>query len=235
MRSPESPAPFLHDFLHMTRTTEQELRLVVCVAAVGWAACGGAVVQRDVPAREVIEHRAAPAPHTDYVVRPGESLSRIAACSGVSVAYLAETNRISDPNLIVAGARLHLPRGNRCVGEDAALGVARARASLTLTAATARLDAADFEKALSLAEICVRGLAPYGADTAANEIRARCHVVAGTAAAGLARRERAIDEFRSAFALDPHLELASGTTSPRILELVSEARPASSSGPNETH
>jgi hypothetical protein len=47
------------------------------------------------------------------------------------------------------------------------------------------------------------------------------------AAAGLDRRERAIEEFRSAFVLDPNLEVDPELTSPRIVELLSAARPGS--------
>lgn len=219
----------------MLRCTEQELSLVFCVVvAVGSIACGSAGVRPDTTAtapRETLP--AASPPWTTYVVRPGDSLSRIASCSGVSVADLAQSNGISDPNLLMAGARLRVPAGHRCVspatrGDGAAARAARVRAERLLATATARLDGADFEEALSLAESCVRGLESQRLDTRANEIRARCHVVAGTAAAGLDRRERAIAEFRQAFALDPHLDLASDTTSPRIRELVSAARPASS-------
>jgi soluble lytic murein transglycosylase-like protein len=46
-----------------------------------------------------------------HVVRAGETLSAIAARYGTSVDALARVNRISDPNLIVAGSKLKVPAG----------------------------------------------------------------------------------------------------------------------------
>lgn len=47
-------------------------------------------------------------PSRAHVVQPGESLSRIAARYGVSVADLVTANGISDPNRVLAGARLRI-------------------------------------------------------------------------------------------------------------------------------
>lgn len=44
-----------------------------------------------------------------YTVRPGDTLTRIAARHGVSTAALARANGLSDPNRISAGTRLVLP------------------------------------------------------------------------------------------------------------------------------
>ena len=198
----------------------QELRLVAVVAAIACASEGGP---------------AAPAPVapklTTYRVHPGDSLSRLAACSGISVAELANSNQIPDPDLLVAGERLELPQGHRCAaatgaGDPAA--AARARAERLLATADARLEAADFEASLASAEACVRELESHEPDTKANAVGARCHFVAGTAAAGLDRRERAIEEFRRAYVLDPRLDVAPEMTSPRIVELLSAARPSPS-------
>ncbi|MCA1702249.1 MAG: LysM peptidoglycan-binding domain-containing protein [Actinobacteria bacterium] len=52
--------------------------------------------------------RAAPRVHR---VRSGENLSGIAAHYGVSVDALARANHLADPNLIVTGERLRIPRG----------------------------------------------------------------------------------------------------------------------------
>lgn len=46
-----------------------------------------------------------------YVVRPGDTLSGIAARLGVSVGALAETNRITDPNRVFVGQSLTVPTG----------------------------------------------------------------------------------------------------------------------------
>jgi LysM repeat protein len=159
---------------------------------------------------------------TSYVVQAGDTLGRIAACSGASVLDLAQVNQLANPDFVLIGARLRVPGPHECDAPRSA----RGRAGQLLAAADARLDGADFERALSLAESCVQLLESGAPDPSAREVRARCHVVAGMAAAGLDRRERAIGEFRQAFLLDPTLELAAGTTSPRILDLVSAARPA---------
>jgi len=45
----------------------------------------------------------------EYVVQPGDSLSKIAARHGVSTRELAELNSISDPNKLRAGQKLKLP------------------------------------------------------------------------------------------------------------------------------
>jgi N-acetylmuramoyl-L-alanine amidase len=43
------------------------------------------------------------------VVRPGDTLSSVAAANGVATGDLAAANGIADPNLVVAGTVLHLP------------------------------------------------------------------------------------------------------------------------------
>lgn len=48
-----------------------------------------------------------------YTVRRGESLSAIAARHGTTVGALARMNRLSDPDLIVAGQRLRIDGGAR--------------------------------------------------------------------------------------------------------------------------
>ena len=53
---------------------------------------------------------AAPGPRM-HRVSSGENLSTIAARYGVSVDALARANRLADPNLIVSGSRLRIPRG----------------------------------------------------------------------------------------------------------------------------
>ena len=47
-----------------------------------------------------------------HVIRSGETLSEIASRYGTSVAALSRANRISNPNLIVAGQKLRIPRGS---------------------------------------------------------------------------------------------------------------------------
>jgi hypothetical protein len=50
------------------------------------------------------------------------------------------------------------------------------------------------------------------------------HVLAALAAAGLEQREHAIAQLRRAIALDPDLGLTPEDQSPRVLELLQEAR-----------
>lgn len=49
-----------------------------------------------------------------YRVRPGDTLSEIAARHRVSVAKLAAANRIADPNIILVGTKLKIPGGWHC-------------------------------------------------------------------------------------------------------------------------
>ncbi|MBA2450350.1 MAG: LysM peptidoglycan-binding domain-containing protein, partial [Chloroflexi bacterium] len=46
-----------------------------------------------------------------YVVRPGDTVSGIAQSFGIAVQALAEANRLTDPNRLVAGQRLAIPEG----------------------------------------------------------------------------------------------------------------------------
>jgi len=71
-------------------------------------------------------------------VRPGDSLSAIAARSGVSAASLAAVNGIRDPNRIVAGTRLRLPGGATPAATPASGGSVTVRAGDTLSAIAAR-------------------------------------------------------------------------------------------------
>lgn len=218
----------------MSRRTLQELRLAACLAAIVAAiACrsgGGPTTPAPAP---VATTARAPRPEvalTVYRVRPGDSLGRLAACSGVSVGELARSNYISDPDLLFAGERLQLPQGHRCAAARSdPPSAAHAHADGLLATASAQLDAADFEASIASAEACVQALESDVHDSKANAIAARCHFVAGMAAAGLDQRERAIGEFRRAFVLNPKLEIEPEGTSPRIVELLSAARP--SSGP----
>jgi LysM repeat protein len=183
-----------------------------------------------------------PAGWSSYVVQPGDTLGQIAACRGVAVTRLAEANGIADPRHILAGARLRVPPHDRCLrarvasveptppaapsaaAKPAAEAATLERGRKLLEAARARYDAADFEGALRGAEDAVRAVEPQKGSPTADRLLARCHVVAALAAAGLEQRDRAIAEFRLAFALDPGLQLSQDDASPRIQELAAAAR-----------
>lgn len=170
-----------------------------------------------------------------YVVQPGDTLGAIAACRGVRLDALAEANGIADPRRIEAGARLRVPPRDRCarsavagatppVATRAADGAALERGRHLLEAARARYDAADFEGALAGARAAAEALEPERGSATDDHLRARCHGLAAMAAAGLEQRERAISEFRLAFALDPAFELSPDDASPRMQELAAAAR-----------
>ncbi len=63
----------------------------------------------------------APAPSGDgvYIVQPGDTLSLIAAISGVTVTSLVSANGIADPGLIYVGQRLTIPGASPNSGESA--------------------------------------------------------------------------------------------------------------------
>ncbi len=170
-----------------------------------------------------------------YVVQPGDTLGRIAGCRGVALETLAEANGIRDPRRIVAGSPLRVPPHDRCsrtqvarakppAATSEARAEALARGRQRLDAARARYDAADFDAALKGAEDAARALQSEKGSPAADPLLARCHALAALAAAGLEERDRAISEFRLAFALDPGLKLSPEDASPRIQELVAAAR-----------
>lgn len=177
-----------------------------------------------------------PAAWGRYVVQPGDTLGRIAACRGTSVAALARANRIATPDHLPAGAVLRVPRGEKCVGSplvrkvpprpEGAGAVPALHREVTdlLARALAHYDGADFEEALALAQNGIAALPPHPGGAETDALRARCHMVSGMAAAGLGQREHAIAEFRQALALAPHLPLDPERSSPRVLELVEAAR-----------
>jgi LysM repeat protein len=211
----------------MTRTLEQELRLLFCaVALAAGMACSHARPQPVHTSTTSVQMNQAPraATQEEYAVFPGETLGSISRCSGVPVGELARTNHIANPDLLIAGTSLLLPKGHHCGRGTDAASTARAQAGRLLAKASQSLDAADFDGALESAGACVRQLTPHANDSKANVLRARCHVVAGTAATGLDRPQQAIEEFRSALALDPKLQLESDGTSPRVRELMAAAR-----------
>jgi len=82
----------------------------------------------------------APGPGAGATVtlQPGETLSAIAARSGVSVGALAAANGIGDPDRVVAGTRLTLPGGGGGGGAAAGTGGHVVRPGETLSAIAAR-------------------------------------------------------------------------------------------------
>jgi LysM repeat protein len=232
-----------------SRSLVQEARLVILVAWVS-SICACATlrsythrVSEKPPQRASIEAEAEPEPAawrggwTWYRVQRGDTLGRIAACRGISTRELAKANGIGDPRRLRVGQRLKVPHRDRCrtqraeaapppQGVTATPGGARPavdadveRSQRLLADARTRYDAADFEAALRGADEAGRALPPDR-----KTLRARCHLLAALAAAGLEDRPRAISELRAAFALDPNVVPDPEDRSPRIDELVAAAR-----------
>jgi len=213
-----------------TRGRLQEARLNLCAVAATLAlGCADPLVRRLVETAEPPPAASETESWIRYIVQPGETLGGIAACRRTSLSELARANRISAPDRLRAGAVLRVPPGDGCAATPLVRNapVSRhAKAEGLLASATSAYDGADFEQALSRAGAAIEAVAPYsrGNDARADAIRARCHVVAGMAAAGLEQRERAIVEFRHALDLAPDLALDPDRSSPRVLELVELAR-----------
>ena len=81
----------------------QEVRLGLCTAAALVVGLACATPQPSAPGSWVA-----------YVVRPGDTLGRIADCRGVSVSQLARANGIGDPDRVAAGVKLRVPPRDRC-------------------------------------------------------------------------------------------------------------------------
>jgi LysM repeat protein len=213
-------------------SAQQKLRLTLLalLIALSVSACARPDVVRPSRSTAAGSQRSNPpavatsAKTTLYVVQPGETLGEIARCAGVSVQDLARDNGIPSPKLIFAGEKLRLPAGHGCRSQSDPARTARSQSQSLLSKANSSLDSADFEQALSLAHACSQKLAPYPSDPQAKALRVRCHVLAGTAATGLDQPDQALTEFRHALALDPHLKLPEGSTSPRVRELLAQAR-----------
>jgi N-acetylmuramoyl-L-alanine amidase len=84
----------------------------------------------------VLSAPAASAAANGYVVRPGDTLSEIAARLGTSVSRLAHLNRLKDPNQIIAGTTL---RTSGAVSASSPGGTYLVRPGDTLSAIAARL------------------------------------------------------------------------------------------------
>jgi LysM repeat protein len=242
----KTPASFLLSQRAVERSTRnglQEARLgllgLAAVTILGCADAGARLVGRLLdPGPEPARARPEKARESwgMYVVQPGDTLGEIATCRGVSINTLAQANQIRAPNHLIAGAHLRVPAQDRCATAHLVRKPAQPEKAPTasdrhfearrlLADATARYDGADFEEALAVAELCIEQLVPEPeAGGEGNALRARCHVVAGMAAAGLEHRELAIDEFRRAIHLDPEVAFDPEKTSPRVLELVTAAR-----------
>ncbi len=101
----------------------QELRLAASLACLVFGCAHGENRRPSVPPRA---ERAAPTSAavppgwSRYVVRRGDTLSRIARCRGVSVEALAEANDLPDPDRLAAGSSLQVPPGGRCAPEAVA-------------------------------------------------------------------------------------------------------------------
>ncbi|MFN2296627.1 MAG: LysM peptidoglycan-binding domain-containing protein [Candidatus Promineifilaceae bacterium] len=74
---------------------------------------------------------------TAYIVKPGDSLSKIASRFGVTVQEIVDANHIEDPNVVVVGMELTIPDG-----ESAAVDNAQEPAATEIPAAQAEVSPA---------------------------------------------------------------------------------------------
>jgi LysM repeat protein len=101
----------------------QEVRLAVSLACLVFGCAHGDEPRPSVPPRAeraAPEAAAVPSGWGRYVVRRGDTLSRIARCRGVSAEALAQVNELPDPDQLSAGSSLHVPSRDRCASETAA-------------------------------------------------------------------------------------------------------------------
>lgn len=88
-------------------------------------------------------HASAPRSASTHTIEPGETLGKIAARSGVSVAALAEANGIRDPDRVLSGRVLTIPGpGQEPAPAAAATGTYRVRAGDTLGGVAGRTGVA---------------------------------------------------------------------------------------------
>jgi LysM repeat protein len=178
------------------------------------------------------------------MVEPGDTLWRIATCRETSVEALAAANRLRDPQRLDPGTLLRVPSRDRCASETLATRregaaqraapaadedarqreAARERARGAIAEARARYDEADFAASITASRDAQLALDSVPRDPDSDAVRARSHLLAAMSQVGLEQRERALEELRQAFALDPTLEIPPEDASPRILDLVVEVR-----------
>jgi murein DD-endopeptidase MepM/ murein hydrolase activator NlpD len=169
-------------------------------------------------------------------VRPGDTLAGIARCRAATVDELVRANAIYDRNHLEVGWSLRVPRGDFCTAAAEVAGSApqaplpatppkldsrrspSQAAQQLIDTARVRYDAGDFEGSLRSTERATRALARQRTPTGLR-LRARAHLLAGMAAAGLGDTRRAIAKFRSARGLDPGVALTEADASPRLVEL----------------
>jgi len=116
-KSAKPPAPSVHALPTPKRAPKSEQVAVPAAAKVmpAWMA------RRVVP--DAVE-----IPASIYVVRPGDSLGRIADRTGAAAEAIARENRISRPDTILAGQRLRIPGGRWHRVKPGETGIAIARA-----------------------------------------------------------------------------------------------------------
>jgi hypothetical protein len=174
-----------------------------------------------------------------------DTLHAIAVCRGTTVSELVRVNAIYDADYIQAGWNLQVPAENHCTGMQRTFATARpnsrpaqrnstgakSRAAVQqarmdeaaerlIARARRHYDEADFEAALREAEAATTALARVPRGRATDSQRARGHLLAAMAAAGLEDPERARAEMARAVALDPATRLAPEDRSPRLVELL---------------
>ena len=151
-----------------------------------------------------------------HEVRPGDTLSQIAANYAVDVDQLVEANQLPDSDRIAAGQILRIPISSA--------GTARAEALVEQAADLYRN--ARFEIALERARqaetiLAARGSSPEPEPRA---LGARAAFITGCTLAAYGENEQAVAAFSRARSLDPQFEPPEGWLSPRLEKLYLAAR-----------
>lgn len=166
------------------------------------------------PVSQPAAERTAPAPDPAtavHVVRPGETLTGIAANYAVDVAHLAQANRLPDLDHIAVGQSLVVPvppaDGDRAEAlvEQAAHDYRQARFDVALARA---------QRAEAILEAGLRRKPEHR-----DGLAARAAFITGCALAAFGENERAVAAFSRARAVYPEFEPPKGWLSPRLEKL----------------
>jgi LysM repeat protein len=151
-------------------------------------------------------------------MRRGDTVWGVSSRHGVDPAALERLNHLSDLRTLPVGLRLVLPaRGESA--DDPLRSVRRSLAEALWTLRQAR-----FEEALEAAALGRRAREGLPTDAESSALGAQLDLVSANAELAFGRREAALEHLASALRLEPGLTLDASTTSPKVLDLLAEAR-----------
>jgi LysM repeat protein len=149
-----------------------------------------------------------PAPTSVHVVRPGETLSRIAAAYSIDVDRIALINGLHDADRIRAGQSLQIPAPSETVRPEA-----------LVEEASEAYRKARFEIAIARAQTAEAVLDTQSDDPLQRALHARAAFIAGCATAAFGDDERAVAAFARVHSFDPAFTPPDGWLSPRLEKL----------------